>query len=44
MPVVLIILTVLIAVTLYFDRGETHGDTKDDRKRTHHANMVHPRS
>ena len=44
MPAVLIILVVLIAGAFYFDREETHGDTSDDRKRTHRANMMdHPR-
>jgi hypothetical protein len=39
MPAVLIILAVLIVVALYFDPGETHGDTKESNR----SNIVDPR-
>jgi hypothetical protein len=42
MPAVLIILAILIAVTLYFDRGETNDDKHDDKKRTNHSNVADP--
>jgi hypothetical protein len=43
MPAMLIILAVVIAVALYFDREETDSDKHDDPKRLRHSTIVAPR-
>ncbi len=43
MPAVLIILVVLVAVALYFDRGEADVDRHDTPKRMNHSNVMDPR-
>jgi len=37
-----IVLAVLIAAALYFDREDTDDDTRDDQKRINHSNVVDP--